>query len=210
MLNRFGHSCRLKLHDEAGLSYAELVVVLSILGVVIALSYLVFLSATNISDSTQASSQAREAAMRTLDKLTLELRQARPTTTGSTVVFASSAATSCEFFINLTPDSTTTLYEVNYYIQGTGLYRRVATGSLSGSTYTFGSYGSPQLMLDRISPTQKVFRYYAQGSTVETSNAAAISWVGVEIANSAKVGRQSASVDLSSTVKIRSVYNALD
>ncbi len=184
--------------------------VVVILGIVLSLSYLVFLSASNISDSTQAKSQAREAGIRALDRMTMDVRQARELQIDNGA-FAANEPRRCSFFADLSRDGVPD--RVTYYVQGTRLYRTVALGSLVGTAYTFGSDGAPQLVLDGLSTswTGSIFTYYNQDyPAVVATTTAAISAVGLNLVNSATIGKSTASVELSTTVKIRSVHNELD
>ncbi len=199
--------------DDRGVSVIELLVVASILGIVITLSYLVFNSATRISDTSQAKSLAREAGTRALNRMTRDVRQAKkPSTTLD--AFERFEAGRCSFFIDVVhdPQSPRVTQRVTYEVSGTSLYRKVAPVTYVGSSPTIGQDGAPQLMLDGLNTSSGgVFSYYSQAYPALTATStASISAVGLRIVNSMTVGRSAASSDLSTTVKVRSVHNELD
>ena len=131
------------------MSVAELLIVLAVLGLVLTMSYLVFISATGISDATQAKSQAREAGMRTLDKLALDIRQAREAAYGNGA-FAVWQPRECVFFADITHDRHPEM--IRYYVSDGKLYRQVASPNTTSVPYTYGAYGPSQLMLGGIDP----------------------------------------------------------
>ena len=200
--------------DEGGISVAELLVVVSVLGTVLTLSFLVFNSASGIADSTQAKSQAREAGIRVLDMMTKDIRQARKNSLPTDLplpAFATWTGRDCAFFADVTRD--THPEKIRYYVSGSNLYRTVAPPLNTKPPYVFGTPGPPQLVLAGIksSWTGNVFTYYAKGNgSVLATSAGSISAVGLKLVNEATVGARTASVELSTTVKCRSLHNSLD
>ncbi len=195
---------------ECGISVAELLTVLTILGMVVTFAYLAFNSASGISDATQAQSQAREAGMRVLDMMALEIRQAREAHHGNGA-FAIWGPRDCAFFADVTRDGHPE--KIRYYVSNGKLFRTVAPPANSAEPYVFGAEGPPHVVLDGIKPswTGNVFTYYAQAHpSVLATTPVAISAVGLNLVNDATIGTRTASVELSTTVKVRSVHNELD
>jgi hypothetical protein len=191
---------------------AELIVVLSLLPVVIGAVYMLFFTTNRLSDQTQAQSQATEQTRPAVEEITNEVRQSAEIVEGQGV-FCIAEARRCAFYSDVDHDGTPEL--VTYRVSGQTLYRSVADATTPMPPYTYGPAGPETAVVTGIDPnwTDSVFAYYNDqdpATQVTAGDYADISALAIHIINTATVGGTTASVDVSTWVKIRSVFNSLD
>ncbi len=197
---------------DAGISVAELLVVLSILGFVITTMFLVANSASKMSDSTQALSQAREKAMRALDMISREWREAQSiqTTDNEWVAVEVAQPRRCSFYVDKGHDQD--VERVTYFIEDGALYRSYAEPDSDG----FAPDGPKELVLDQIDPewSDAMFTYSTEATQAAVladpqNHLTDIDAVRVEVGNVATVGTRPRSARISTFIKLRSMNDPL-
>jgi type II secretory pathway component PulJ len=214
------------LHNDSGLSLAELVIASALVAVVVTTAYLLLNSFSGMSDSIQAKVAASGSAQIAVDAVTRDLRQAQQNDTDTADgAFSVAQPRYAQFFVDVNHDSRPE--RVTYYMSGNALYKVVAYPIGTVAPYSFGSTGTPASVLEDLDPSTTVFTYYS--STVDTSTvgtdgyafqtvstsdpldyATKISLVGVSLVNWATVGSRTVTVTTTELVRIRSVNSRVD
>ena len=201
--------------DDQGFSLIELLISAAIIPVILGAAYLAFGSMSGNYSKVEAVSEATGEAQTGLDTLVRELRQAQEIKDGGGA-FAAATATSCSFYCDVDLDGTPEL--VAYYVQGSDLYRGVGEPALPVYPYNFPT--RDQTMFARVlnvggMTSEAVFTYFnstASAAISEQSLSASlstISAVGIRLLASRPSTGGLVSVDFSTKVKIRALFNSL-
>lgn len=201
-----------RLRAQDGFTLTEMLITVSLTGVVMAAAYLVLLSVGTMSDQIEARSVAAEESRLVFDRLTRDLRQSQEITDGKGV-FEGAEPRLCSFYSDLDYDGVPEL--VKYFVQDDSVYRTIAQATTVVPPYTFGADSQRELLVTSLQDgwTGDVFEYYRSGNPpteVSAGNSEDISAVKIQLINTATVSRKTAHVDASTWVKIRSVHNSID
>lgn len=196
-----------RAHD-AGFSLVELLVVLVILPFVLSAAYLVFVTLSGNYSSIAAQSEATSEAQRALDILVREVRQGREITRGGGAVEVAQPGR-CSFYADTDRDNIPE--RITYYVDGTDLFRVV--GVASNPVYPYGFVdGVAERVVNLTTTSGVVFTYYEQGapeSAASTPTVSQITAVGVHLSASRPSQNGQVSVDFTTKVKIRAMFNSL-
>lgn len=195
-------------HDDAGFSLIEMLTSVIILPFVLSAAYLVFITLSGNYSSISAQSEATAEAQRAMDILVREVRQAQEITSGGGAI-ATASPSVCSFYVDL--DHTGVPSRVTYYVDGSDLYRMVGKASVPVYPYNFVD-GAAQRVVNLTTSTGIVFTYYDQSApdTVDTTpNPPTIVAVGVHLTASRPAQNGQVSVDFTTRVKIRALFDSL-
>lgn len=202
------------LHSESdeGMSLIELVIALSLLVMVLSAAYMALFATSKAADGMDARQQASEQNRTTIDRVTREMRQSVEVVEGSGV-FRSASARACEFYSDVNRDGKPEL--VGYRVYNAQLLRKVTNSSTAVPPYNFNLPQAEVPVILTIDPayTGSVFTFWTNDDPpvqVTGANLGDISAVDIHIVALSKVGREQASIDLETWVKIRSVHNTID
>lgn len=205
-MRRFAASLR----SEAGVTLTEMLVVMVLLGSVLAVAYMTMDLSRTMADTTQARAMASDQARSAIDGMTRELRQAREIVENGGG-FVTAAERDCVFYADINHDSVPE--RIRYYVSGQRVYRVSASALTSAPPYTFGAYSAAVALPGALKSgwTGAVFTYW-NGEDPPTAPAAIadISAVEIHLMGSASSGDRTADVDLTTSVKVRSVHNELN
>jgi prepilin-type N-terminal cleavage/methylation domain-containing protein len=199
------------MRRDEGFSLTELTVVLVLIGFILGAAWMLMQTASSTANWTEATSIASEEARNGIDIMSTELRQAQEVTEGAG--FMSVMATSqITFYTDVHHDGRPD--RVTYYKSGSNLMRRETSATRTFAPYTFNTPEASATILVRglsAGYTGPIFTYWtdAEPSTISTQvvNTSAIA---VRIVDSARSGTMTATVDVSTWVKIRAVHNTLN
>jgi prepilin-type N-terminal cleavage/methylation domain-containing protein len=195
-------------HRDAGFSLLELLISAAILPLVLSAAYLVFITLSGNYSSIAAQSEATSEAQRAMDTLVRELRQAQEITDGSGAL-ATATAGSCSFYSDVDRDGVPE--RITYYVDGTDLYR--AEGRATNKVYPYGFVDGPAArVVNLTTSTSIVFTYYDESDPLTadpTPNPATVCAVGIHLSASRPAQNGQVSVDFSTRVKIRALFNSL-
>lgn len=199
-----------KRMDDKGFNLVELLIVAALTPVILSASYLAFGAMSNNYSKIEATSDASGEAQRGLDTLVRELRQGREIQEGGGA-FEVATGSSCSFYCDADLDGAPE--RVTYYVaDGTDLYRKVGEPTLQVHPYDF--VDGPALRVLNIGgmAAQAVFTYYNTADQVlpmPISNRTVISAVGIRLLATRSSTSGLVSVDFSTKVKIRALFNSL-
>lgn len=194
--------------DDGGFSLVELLIVCVILPFVLSAAYLVFITLSGNYSSIAAQSEATSEAQRALDVLVRELRQGREITRGGGAV-ETALPGRCSFYADTDRDKIPE--RITYYVDGTDLYRMVGIAQNPVYPYNFVD-GVADRVVNLTTSSGVVFTYYEQGSPNTPSTTPAVSQisaVGVHLSASRPSQNGQVSVNFTTKVKIRSMFNSL-
>jgi prepilin-type N-terminal cleavage/methylation domain-containing protein len=203
------------MHDstaDQGFTVVELAMVASLLSVIIAIAFLLFNSTVGMSDRIMTRSIVAEEARGAVDLMTRELRQGQEIVTGNGV-FATAQPRQCSFYMDINRDYVPE--RISYFMNGVRLVRTQASATTSVPPFSFGTDGPQRTLVSTISPsfTDPIFTYLdTSGVVLTSSQSARCSAVGLHVVASAPVPgtlSESVTVDLSTWVKVRSVFNSI-
>lgn len=199
--------------SDAGVTLIELLTVVSLLSVVVAAAYMLFGSASAMSDQLEARAAAMEENRKGMYSITRELRQAVEITDAGGA-FQAAQPRQCEFYTDVDDDGAPEL--VKYRVHQGQLLRSVFEPTTQVAPYTFGATGSAeQAIISSIdgSWNGNIFTYYDRSdppAEVNNGHKEDASAVSLRLINYATVNHKTAFVDLSTWVKIRSIHNSID
>jgi prepilin-type N-terminal cleavage/methylation domain-containing protein len=205
-----GVRCR-RVSDE-GMTLIELLVAMTLLMLVLSTAYMAAQASNKAANAMDARQQASEQNRTTMERLTREMRQAVESADGSGV-FKTAGGRACEFYSDVTRDNVPDL--VSYRVSGGQLLRKVTRSTTSVPPYSF-TIADPEVpVVLTIDPafTGDIFTYWDNqypAVQVTGTNLADISAVNIRIVAKATEGLESAVIDLSTWVKVRSVHNTID
>jgi len=196
--------------DDRGFSLIELLLVAALTPVILGAAYFAFGALTNNYSRIEAASEATGEAQRGLDTLVRELRQGRQIQEGGGA-FSTATASSCAFYCDVDLDGAPE--RVTYYVaDGTDLYRMVGEPAIQVYPYNFVDGPASRVLNIGGMTSEAVFTYYnTAGSvlTVTSTNMNTISAVGIHLLATRASQGGLVSVDFSTKVKIRALFNSL-
>ena len=207
--------------DDSGLSVTELLIVVTLLGVVLAAGLMVAFAADSMTDSLSARAMATDEAQVFLDTVGKELRQADATATltQSGVVgvgaFATIGDRDATFFVDLNHDGY--VHMLHYYVSNGSVYRTdtVSTTNSWPGTLAWGATSAPKRVIQKIDPTWNgsIFTFLTNDSLPPTqitqaSDMDSITAVTVDMVNSQTWRTRDATSAGEITVRIRAIGSA--
>lgn len=196
--------------SDAGVTLIELLVVVSLLSVVMATAYLLQGSASMMSDQIEARATAYDESRKAVDRITRELRQAvEITDQGGAVERAQPPH--IEFYSDVNNDGAPELVE--YDGQTGSLVRSVFDPTTVVPPFTFHSSASTSSVVIESLGSDDIFTYYDRADPphlIVPGHEEDVSAVSLHLINSATVNGSTASVDVATWVKIRSILNSVD
>ncbi len=195
-------------HDDRGFSLTELLVATAILPIVLSAAYLVFITLSGNYSSISAQSEATSEAQRAMDTMVREMRQAQEVTTDGGAV-AVATETTCTFYADLDRDGRPE--RITYYVDGSDLYRAQALPV--NQVYPYGYVDGPaQRVVNLTTASAVVFTYFDNGSPntpVSHPNPPDVSAIGIRLSASRPAQNGQVSVEFTTRVKIRALFNSL-
>ena len=198
-------------HPEAGLTIAELMIVLVLLTLVIGAVYMINDAVHTITNRTEARVIAADEIRLATDSIRKDLREGQELTeafTGEPVgTFSIASPRECVFYADVDHDNS--VEKVRYVVSGGSLYRQTASAVTTPavSTSTWRPYSTPRSLLANLDSSWSgpVFVYKSQGTTplVLTSADPRITVVAVELRNAVNVSGVTAKSTSKATVSVR-------
>jgi hypothetical protein len=143
-----------------------------------------------------------------MDTMVREIRQAQETTSGGGAL-AVAAPDRCSFYADMDRDGVPE--RITYYVDGTDLYRMVATSSTQVSPYTYVD-GPAQRVVNLTTTSVVVFTYFDNGApdtAVTNPVPAQVCAVGIRLSASRPAQNGQVAVEFTTRVKIRALFNSL-
>ena len=198
--------------SDGGVTLVELIVVLSLLGVVLNVAYALFFTTNRIGDAVEAQSQAADQTRLAVDRIARDVCGSVEATQGQGALLIAQPR-QCAMYSEVDAGEPPEL--VTYTVCGQTLYRSVAQSVTTVPPYVFAAPTTPTALVTGLDPswTGAVFVYYNDQSPptqVAAGDCADISAVAIHLVNTATVGQSTVSANSSTWVKIRSVFNSLD
>jgi prepilin-type N-terminal cleavage/methylation domain-containing protein len=193
---------------DAGFTLIELLLAAAIMPIVLGAAYLVFITLSGNYSSISAQSEATAEAQRAMDTMVREIRQAQQITDGGGAVATATAGT-CSFYCDTDQDGVPEL--ITYYVDGTDLYRSEAHSTTPAYPYVYPAVTAKRVV-NLTTSSGVVFTYYDNSSptTVDsTPNPPTICAVGIHLSASRPAQNGQVSVDFSTRVKIRALFDSL-
>ncbi len=198
-------------HPEAGLTIAELLIVLVLLSLVISAAYMLNSAVHAMANRIEAREIASDEVRTATDSIRRDLRQGQELTEAGSGqplgTFVTASPRECVFYADVDLDNS--VDKVRYVISGRTLYRETASAVTTPavSTSTWRPYSGRKSLLDHLDSTWSgpVFVYKSQGTTplVLTSADPRITVLDVELRSAVNVERVSATAASKTTVSVR-------
>jgi prepilin-type N-terminal cleavage/methylation domain-containing protein len=193
---------------ESGFTLLELLIASVILPVALAAAYLVFTTLSGNYSTISAQSEATSEAERAMDTMVIEIRQAQEIQDGGGA-FAVAQADRCSFYCDIDRDGIPE--RITYYVDGTDLYRVQAKSTTQVYPYNFVD-GTAQRVVNLTTSSAVVFTYYDASDPLHVDaapNPATVCAVGVDLSASRPSQNGQVSVDFTTRVKVRALFNSL-
>jgi prepilin-type N-terminal cleavage/methylation domain-containing protein len=193
---------------DAGFTLIEVLLAAVILPIVLSAAYLVFITLSGNYSSISAQSEATSEAQRALDGMVREIRQAQQITDGGGAL-ATATATTCSFYCDTNQDGVPE--RITYYVDGSDLYRVEAHSTTPAYPYAYAD-GPATRVVNLTTSSAVVFTYYDNSDPMNvdrTPNPATICAVGIHLSASRPAQNGQVSVDFSTRVKIRALFDSL-
>lgn len=204
-----GMTCDRMRHQEAGFSLIELLIASIILPIVLSCAYLVFITLSGNYSGISAQSEATAEAQRAMDTMSREIRQAQEITAGGGALCVATASR-CSFYVDIDRDGAPE--RITYYTDGTDLYRMQAEPALPVYPYNYTD-GVAVRVVNLSTSSAVVFTYFDQSNpnvaVTGTPNLPTISAVGIDLSASRPAQNGQVSVDFTTRVKIRAMFDSL-
>jgi prepilin-type N-terminal cleavage/methylation domain-containing protein len=200
---------RFRRRWDEGFTVSELLVVLALIGFILSISWMLMQTASQYASFSEANSEASDEARQALDRMTMELRQAQEATDRAGFC-TTMTARSIGFYTDTKHDGR--LDRVTYFMSGNSLTRRETSATTPAPPYVFKlPEAAPTTVVKMVDPTWSgaIFGYVTDDGTTATV-AADVSAVSIRIKDSMRSGKVTATIDVNTLVKIRSVWNSLD
>lgn len=210
MTRRLFNGIRSAQNDDTGFSLVELLISAAIMPLVLAAAYLVFITLSGNYSSISAQSEATAEAQRAMDTLTREIREAQQVTEGGGAFATTPTASSVSFYSDVDHDGIPEL--ISYYVDGTDLYRSEAKSTSPVSPYDFPTNVPAQRVVNLTTSSSVVFTFYDASDPLSadaTPDRATVCAVGIHLSASRPAQNGQVSVDFSTRVKIRALFNSL-
>jgi prepilin-type N-terminal cleavage/methylation domain-containing protein len=192
---------------DQGFNLIELLITAAIIPVVLSAAYMAFGAMGGNYSKIEAISEATGEAQRGLDTLVRELRQGQEIKEGGGA-FSTAATSTCSFYCDVDRDGTPE--RITYY---TDLYRMVGEATVPVYPYTFVDGPAVRVMNIGGMTSQVVFTYYNTSSSlldpVSGTNINTISTVGIHLSATRPSQGGAVSVDFTTKVKVRALFNSL-
>jgi prepilin-type N-terminal cleavage/methylation domain-containing protein len=199
----------LRMHrDDRGFSLVELLFASIILPIALGAAYLVFITLSGNYSSISAQSEATSEAQRAMDTMVREIRQAQEIEEGSGA-FEVAQASRCSFYCDIDRDGVPE--RITYYVDGTDLYRVLAEPQILVYPYNYAD-ATAQRVVNLTTASTVVFTYFDESDplTVDSTPApASVCAVGIHLSASRPAQNGQVSVDFTTRVKIRALFNSL-
>jgi prepilin-type N-terminal cleavage/methylation domain-containing protein len=199
------------IRNDRGMTLTELLVVMSLMSIVVAATYMLMNSVGALADSNIARAAAGDEAQMFVDRLGRELRSAMEAEEGEGA-FELIAARKTIFYTDT--DSDAVPERVTYEVDADGtVYRKVALCEDADSLPPFESFGAdsaPQKVISKVDPSWAGAIFdYRDINGAATAVPKAVSLVNVEIHAHATSGGVSRTSMATLTARPRSVHNSL-
>jgi len=195
--------------SESGFSLLELVITCAIMPIVLGAAYMVFITLSGNYSGISAQSEATSEAQRAMDTMSREIRQGQEITTGGGAI-AVAAPTRCSFYVDIDRDGAPE--RITYYVDGTDLYRVQAEPARPVYPYDYTD-GVASRVVNLTTSSAVVFTYFDQSAPTTpvtgTPNVATVCAVGIDLSASRPAQNGQVSVDFTTRVKIRALFNSL-
>jgi prepilin-type N-terminal cleavage/methylation domain-containing protein len=201
-------SLKARRRSDAGFTLLEVTIAAAILPIVLAAAYLVFITLTGCYSSISAQSEASSEGQRAMDGMVRELRQAQEITQGGGA-FATATPTYCSFYCDDNHDGIPE--RITYYVDGTDLYRVESHSSTPAYPYVYVN-GPATRVVNLSTSSSVVFTYYDESDPTNvdpTPNPPTICAVGVHLSASRMAQNGQVSVDFTTRVKIRALFDSI-
>jgi type II secretory pathway component PulJ len=196
---------------DAGLTFAELMVVVTLLSLVISVVYMVLTTTAGVTNRTEARGIAGDEVRTAMERIRMDLRQGEDMTdydTGQPLgVFVTASPRECVFYADTNRDDS--LERVRYFVSGQTLYRETASAvtTPAASNSSWRAYSGRKALLKHLDSTWSgpIFVYKSTGTTPVTFSSAnaLISVLDVEIRDVVRSATSTASVASKGTVTVR-------
>ena len=208
MRRRFATKDESGHRNDAGFTLLEVLICSLIMPMVLAAAWLVFTTLSGNYSDISAQSEATSEAQRAMDTLVREIRQAQEITDGGGAV-AIAQPDRCSFYADLDRDGVPE--RITYYVDGTDLYREEATATIP--TYPYNFVDKPaERVVNLTTSSGVVFTYFDESAPLNvdtTPSPPTVCAIGVHLSASRPAENGQVSVDFSTRVKIRALFNSL-
>ena len=192
---------------ESGMTFAEMMVVLVLLGVILAAVWMVFGATNKMSDFSNASMTSQDENRAALDRISLDVREGQGLQDSGNLLHIFTIINPREMTLFSQVDSDTTVERIHYYVSGNDLYRATSQQSATTSPAYPGSWTSevPLKLVNDLSPAYAgaIFTYY--GSAGTSPSITTVTAVNVHLVTAFRSGSVTATTDSSSLTTVRSV-----
>lgn len=198
------------IRSDTGFTLAEMLVVIVLLGVILAAAYMLMGTATGIANQIEAQTVAAEEGRVVLDQLSRELRQAYEINENEGA-FLVAQPREVVFYTDVERDGRPD--KVRYRVVEDKIYRSQSSATTDMPPYTFTAFTADAPVQGVLESTwgESVFTFYTNTNPpVQAVAPADISAVKIRLKNVVIRGQKSASVDVTTLVKVRSVHNTID
>jgi prepilin-type N-terminal cleavage/methylation domain-containing protein len=199
--------------SEEGFTLTELMISITLMGVVLSAAYLLLNTVSLDSNLVQARSQAAEENRHAMEVISTEIRQAVEAVSSYGAFDSSTlSATYCTIYSDIDRDGVPE--KVSYYVQNGKLMKTAYQHGIAFSPYNFSATqmaGYPKVVVSGVTNAD-VFTYFDGQSppqVVPASRSQDISAVTIHIVDTATVSGSVGTSDITTWVKIRSVHNSV-
>jgi prepilin-type N-terminal cleavage/methylation domain-containing protein len=194
---------------DGGVSLLELMITAAILPIVLSAAYLVFTTLSGNYSGIAAQSEATSEAQRAMDTMVREIRQAQEITDGGGAL-ATATPTACSFYADIDRDGVPE--RISYYVDGSDLYRTQSKSTTPVYPYVYPDV-SAQRVVNLTTSSSVVFTYYDKSAPLDAvtgiPNPATICAVGIHLSAGRPAQNGQVSVEFTTRVKIRALFDSL-
>jgi len=193
---------------DLGFTLIEMLLAALILPIVLSAAYLTFTTLSGNYSDISAQSEATSEAQQALDTMVREMRQGQEITDGGGALGVAQADR-CSFYADIDRDGVPE--RITYYVDGTDLYREEATATIAIYPYNFVDKPAARVV-NLTTSSAVVFTYFDKNDPLDvdtTPNPATVCAIGIHLSASRPAENGQVSVDFSTKVKIRALFNSL-